>query len=94
MAWADPGDASACKYVVARWPGGWRVTLDNAKQGDFSLLETAIDFACRLARERAHAGVVGIVVVEAGVKELHCFTPPAARPSSPRPRLVATGGTT
>ena len=93
MAWADPGDASARKYVVARWLSGWRVTLDDARQGDFSDMETAIHFACGLARERAYAGVVGIVVVEAGVKELHCFTPDAAaRSPAPRLRLVATGG--
>ena len=93
MAWADPGDASARKYVVVRWLAGWRVTLDDARQGDFSDIETATHFACSLARERAYAGVLGIVVVEAEVKELHCFTPgSAARLPSPRLRLVATEG--
>ena len=93
MAWADPGDASACKYVVARWLHGWRVTRDDAKEGDFVGFEEAIDFACSLARERAYAGIVAIVVVEAGVKELHCFTPsPAGRTPARRLRLVTTEG--
>lgn len=93
MAWADPGDASARKYVVARWLSGWRVTLDDAKEGDFTGVEEAIAFACGLARERAHAGIVGIVVVEASVRELHCYTPaPTARAPSPRLRLIATQG--
>ena len=94
MAWADPGDASARKYVVSPWLNGWRVTLDDAKAGHFAGLEEAIAYACSLARERAHAGVVGIVVVEASVKELHCFTPsPTVRRPSPALRLVATRGT-
>jgi hypothetical protein len=91
MAWADPGDGRACKYVVAPWLNGWRVTCGDAREADFRGIEEAIDFACGLARERAYAGIVGIVVVEAGVKELHCFTPaPTAR--APRLRLVATHG--
>jgi len=93
MDWADPGDASARKYVVARWLNGWRVTLDDVKQGDFPDVGDAITFACGMARERAYAGILGIVVVEAGVKELHCFTPAATvRAPSPRLRLVARQG--
>ena len=93
MDWADPGDASARKYVVARWLSGWRVTLDDVKQGDFPDVGDAVTFACAMARDRAYAGTLGIVVVEASVKELHCFTPdPAARAPSPRLRLVARQG--
>ncbi len=90
MAWADPGDANARKYVVSPWLNGWRVTLDDAKAGDFAGMEEAAAFACDLARERAQAGVAGIVVVEARVKELHCFTPgPAAGRHAPALGLVA-----
>lgn len=93
MAWADPGDASARKYVVAPWLSGWRVTLDDVKEGDFAELGEAIAHACDLARERAYAGVVGTVIVEASVKELHCFTPgPAARRPAIRLRPVAAQG--
>ena len=93
MAWADPGDANACKYVVAKWLSGWRVTRDDVREADFAEFEAAIAHACGLARERAYAGVVGIVVVEANVNELHCFTPgPAARRPAGRLRLVATQG--
>ena len=92
MAWADQRDASARKYVVARWLGGWRVTLDDAKEADFREIEPAIAHACGLARERAYAGVPAIVVVEARVKELHSFTPGPATHAAPRLRVVATGG--
>ena len=91
MAWADPGDASARKYVVSHWLNGWRVSVDDAKAGDFTGQAEAVAFACGLARDRAYAGVAGIVVVEAGVKELHSFTPaPTARRRRPTLRLVAT----
>jgi hypothetical protein len=93
MSWADPGDGRACKYVVAPWLNGWRVTCGDAKKGDFTGVEEAVAFACGLARERAYAGTVGIVVVEASVKELHCFTPgPGARPPAGRLRLIAMQG--
>ena len=93
MAWADPGEANACKYVVAKWLSGWRVTRDELREADFAELEAAVAHACGLARERAYAGVVGIVVVEANVTELHCFTPgPAVRRPAGRLRLVATQG--
>lgn len=95
MGWADPNNASARKYVVAPWLSGWRVTLDDVKQGDFAEIDAAIAFACGQARERAHAGVVGIVVVESGVKELHCFTPsPAARRPQAHLRLVTAESST
>jgi len=92
MAWADQGEANARKYVVARWLNGWRVTLDDAKEADFTELGSAIAHACGLARERAYAGVPAIVVVEAGVKELHSFTPSRATHNAPHLRLVATRG--
>ena len=93
MGWAEPNNASARKHVVAPWLSGWRVTLDDVKQGDFAQMEAAIAFAYGQAREQAYAGVVGIVVVEASVKELHCFTPsPAARRPEARLRLVSAEG--
>ena len=92
MAWADPRDANARKYIVAPWLGGWRVTLDDAKEADFAELGPAIAHACGLARERAYAGVPAIVVVEASVKELHSFTPSPATHSAPHLRLVASRG--
>ena len=93
MAWADLAETSARKYVVSPWLSGWRVTLDDAKAGDFTGMAEAVAFACSLARDHAYAGVAGIVVVEARVKELHCFTPgPTAPRAGRRLRLVASAG--
>lgn len=90
MGSSEPTSALTCKYVVAPRRGTWRVTGDNAEEGAFAAADEAIAFACGLAREQAYSGRIGIVVVEAGVKELHCFTPDhASRPASPRLRVVA-----
>lgn len=95
MGASDPAGARVCKLVVAPRRGAWSVTRENAEELAFAGAEDAIGFACGLARESAHAGVLGMVVVEADVKELHCFTPgqaaAALRPAR-RLRLVATPG--
>jgi hypothetical protein len=75
----EAGDASARKFVVALAHGAWRVTHDGTERGAFSGPAEATAFACALAREAAVPGVLGMVVVQAEVQELHCFIPgPAA----------------
>jgi hypothetical protein len=87
--------ARSSKYVVAERLGRWRVQRDDEDAGAFASLDDAVRFACAQAREQAKAGVVGVVVVQSEVQEMHCFTPPAgacdARPA-PRLRLVGRAG--
>jgi len=94
----EPDTASAarsCKYVVARRLGRWRVLRDEQDAGTFSEQDEAIRFACNLARGQARAGVVGVVIVQADVHEMHCFTPPqstlAAAPQAPARLRVVWG---
>lgn len=80
--------AHSGKYVVAQRLGRWRVRRDDEDAGAFASLEDAVRFACGDARERAKAGVLGIVVVQSEVQEMHCFSPPAgAHDAPPAPRL-------
>ncbi len=85
---ADPGEAGARKYVVAPWLNGWRVLLDDAREGDFTDLETAIAHACgprppaRLYRRRRHRGGRGAgqraALLHAGPGSPRARPPPAA----------------
>ena len=93
----DTGESSAarsCKYVVAARSGRWRVSQDERDAGAFAEQDDAVRFACRLARDQAKDGIVGIVVVQANIQEMHCFTPPPAAlgalrtPQRPKLRLV------
>lgn len=85
----DVSEATTCKYVVAPGHGVWRVTRHQSEIGVFAGQGEATDFACALARDYAHAGVLGIVVVESNVQELHCFTPDrTAPPPTRRLRLI------
>ena len=86
---ADP--ARSAKYVVAERLGRWRVQRDDDDAGAFASPDDAVRFACAQAREQAAIGILGIVVVQSQVQEMHCFTPPpgaydAAR--APKLRLV------
>jgi hypothetical protein len=86
----EPRAAESCRFVVAPKLGRWRVTRDGADAGAFPTLEDAVALACAEARAGAHAGILGLVVVQGEVKEMHCFTPPvrAQAPRPPRLRLV------
>src|SRR5579859_1315302 len=78
---AQPGGgtqaARSSKYVVAERLGRWRVRRDDEDAVAFAGRDEAVSFACRLAREGAEAGTLGVVVVQSEVQEMHCFTPPA-----------------
>jgi hypothetical protein len=90
-----PRPARSCKYVVAERLGRWRVQCDDEDAGAFASLADAVGFACDRARREATAGVLGVVVVQSEVQEMHCFTPPAdAYDATPRPglRLVGDAG--
>lgn len=79
------------KYVVASRLGRWCVLRDDADVGAFPHRDEAVRFACNLAREQALAGTVAVVVVQADVHDMHCFSPPAgvhAAPPPPNLRLV------
>jgi hypothetical protein len=68
--------AHSCKYVVASRLGRWRVQRDDQDAGAFADRDEAVRFACSLARDQAAgAGIVGVVVVQSDVHEMHCFTP-------------------
>ncbi|TAJ70199.1 MAG: hypothetical protein EPO51_19080 [Phenylobacterium sp.] len=79
----EPAEERTRKYLVAPHLGLWSVTRDTADQGAFTLATDATTFACGLARADADGGLIGMVVVEAAVQELHCFTP---RMVTARPR--------
>jgi hypothetical protein len=84
---------SSSKYVVAERLGRWRVQRDDEDAGAFSGLEEAVRFACGQAREQARTGVLGVVVVQAEVQEMHCFTPPpGAYDAAGAPKLRLVGG--
>jgi len=68
--------ARSTKYVVAEYRSRWRVLRDDEDAGAFASLEDAVRFACAQARERARTGVLGVVLVQSDVQEMHCFTPP------------------
>jgi hypothetical protein len=83
------------KYVVASRLGRWRVTFEAAAIGAFDTLAEASRFACDVARLEAQAGVATLVVVNADIREMHCFTPPAAAiapPARAQLRLVEDAG--
>jgi hypothetical protein len=85
----------ACKYVVAAQLGRWRVLRDDQDAGAFAERDDAVRFACGLARDKAKAGIVGVVVVQSDVHEMHCFTPPQgarAAPPPPPPKLRIVWG--
>src|SRR5579859_5446433 len=73
---AAPSSRSS-KYVVAERLGRWRVQRDDDDAGAFASLDDAVRFACGQARAGAEAGILGVVVVQSKVQEMHCFTPPA-----------------
>jgi hypothetical protein len=77
--------APAGKYVVASRLGRWRVLRNDSDVGAFSGRDEAVRFACGLARDQAEAGTVAVVVVQADVHEMHCFSPPAGIPAAARP---------
>jgi hypothetical protein len=85
---AETRHARTCKYVIAERSGRWQVWRDDGDAGAFAAQADAVRFACDQARERAAAGVAGVVVVQAGVREMHCFTPPADA-YAPPPRVPA-----
>ena len=81
----------SCKYVVAQRLSRWRVLRDGQDAGAFADRDGAVRFACGQARDGAKAGILGLVVVQSDVHEMHCFTPPAgaqAAPAPPKLRLV------
>ncbi len=87
----ETGATRACKYIVAQRFGRWRVLRDGQDAGAFAGCDDAVRFACGQARDRAKAGILGVVVVQSDVHEMHCFTPPAdahAAPALPKLRLV------
>jgi hypothetical protein len=90
----DMSESSAvrsCKYVVAQRLSRWRVLRDGRDAGAFADRDGAVRFACGQARDQAEAGILGVVVVQSDVHEMHCFTPPArarAAPAAPKLRLV------
>ena len=87
----DP--ARSAKYVVAERLGRWHVQRDDEDAGAFARLDDAVRFACGKAREGAEAGVLGVVVVQSKVQEMHCFTPPAgAHDAAPKSQLRVVGG--
>jgi hypothetical protein len=90
---ANPAARSSTKYVVGERLGRWRVQRDDEDAGAFASLDDAVRFACGQARDQAKAGVLGVVVVQSEVQEMHCFTPPAdAYDAPPAPRLRVVGG--
>ncbi len=85
--------ARSSKYLVVRRFGRWRVRRNEEDAGAFADLDDAVRFACGQARDQARAGVTGVVVVQAEVSEMHCFTPPpGAHEAPPAPKLRAIGG--
>ncbi|MDB5450612.1 MAG: hypothetical protein JWQ52_1740 [Phenylobacterium sp.] len=85
--------AGVCKYVVCSRLGRWRVLRDGQDAGAFADRDQAVRFACGLARDQAQAGIVGVVVVQSDVHEMHCFTPAnAAAPQPPPPKFRVIGG--
>jgi hypothetical protein len=95
VALSSHGDhpARSGKYVVAERLGRWRVQRDDEDAGAFASLDDAVRFACAQAREQAKAGVVGVVVVQSEVQEMHCFTPPpGVYDAAPASKLRVVGG--
>jgi hypothetical protein len=88
----EPGAARSAKYLVAERLGRWRVSHGEASVGAFDTVADAARFACDAARLEAQGGVPTVVVVQAAVMEMHCFTPPAAAQAGPRARLRLVGG--
>jgi hypothetical protein len=88
----DASAAGACKYLIAERLGQWRVRRDEADAGSFASLDDAVHFACGQARERAKAGILGVVVVQSEVREMHCFTPSADVQSASRAPLRLVRG--
>jgi hypothetical protein len=92
----EPRPARSSKYIVAPRLGRWSVRRDEQDAGAFASLDDAVRFACGQAREQAMAGAAGVVVVQADVPEMHCFTPPhpelAAAPQPPLRLRVIQGG--
>jgi hypothetical protein len=88
MECSESRSAPAGKFVVASRLGRWRVLRNDSDVGAFSDRDEAVRFACGLAREQAVAGTVAVVVVQADVHEMHCFSPPVgAHAAAPSPRL-------
>jgi hypothetical protein len=83
----EPNAVSSCRYVVVSGLGRWRVLRDEQDAGAFADRDEAVRFACGLARDQAASGIVGVVVVQSEVHEMHCFTPPhsARAVVAPRP---------
>ena len=79
------------RYVIAERLGRWQVRHDAGDAGAFADLDDALRFACGQARDQARCGVLGIVIVQSDVREMHCFTPPAGARAAPRPRLRVVG---
>ena len=87
-----PQAARSSKYVVAERLGRWRVQRDDEDAVAFASRDEAVGFACRQALEQAKAGILGVVVVQSEVQEMHCFTPPAGAPAAPEaPKLRLVG---
>ena len=85
--------ARSAKYIISERLGRWRVQRDDQDGGAFASLDDAVRFACAQARGEAKAGVVGVVVVQSEVQEMHCFTPPAGAYDATRaPKLRLVGG--
>ena len=83
----------SCKYVVAQRLSRWRVLRDGQDAGAFADRDGAVRFACGQARDQAEAGILGVVIVQSEVHEMHCFTPPAGvRAAAAAPKLRLVGG--
>jgi hypothetical protein len=85
------------KYEVVWTPDGWAVARGGELLERFAAQETAIDHACRAAREDARSGWLGIVTTRTTPQEFHCYTPlegPQAKAlqaiAGPFPRLVSS----
>ena len=88
----EPAASRSRKYVVARRLGRWRVTHDDRPIGDFDTAADAARLACDAARLEAQEGCATIVLVQASVMEMHCFTPPVATEAAPCAKLRLVGG--
>ncbi|WP_304177660.1 hypothetical protein [Phenylobacterium aquaticum] len=82
--------AETCKFVVSQVRGGWRVSPHGDDPGRFADQDQATAFACRLARDRAQSGAVGLVIVQSNPEEVHGFFPGQADyAAARRPHLVS-----
>ena len=70
--------APASTAVAERLGRSWSVRRDDQDAGALRQLRRRRAFRLRAgAREQAKAGILGIVIVQSRVQEMHCFTPPA-----------------